>query len=391
MPAHEWTQLAGEARRAVELAVESALARPPPDPRELITHVFSGQPQEQGGLVPEGHVFAASSTAPRPLGARINMLTAIRRTLDVELALNPRMLVFGEDVGPKGGVHGATLGLQDKYGAARVFDTSLSEEGIIGRAVGMALAGLLPVAEIQFRKYADPAAEQLNDCGTLRWRTRNRFAAPMVVRMPGGFFKCGDPWHSQTNEVAWVHGVGWHVAVPSNAEDAVGLLRAALRGNDPVIFFEHRAMLDGAWARRPYPGDEFVVPLGRARTVRAGGEVSVVTWGAMVERCLQAANDSQVDAEVLDLRTLSPWDKGAVRSSVEKTRRCLIVHEDNLTAGFGAEIAATLAQESFFSLDAPIERLAMPDIPSPHSPVLLEAAVPSVAQIIQAIQRLASV
>jgi len=150
-------------------------------------------------------------------------------------------------------------------------------------------------------------------------------------------------------------------------------------------------MLDGAWARRPYPGDEFVVPLGQARTVRAGGEVSVVTWGAMVERCLQAANDSHVDAEVLDLRTLSPWDKDAVRSSVEKTRRCLIVHEDNLTAGFGAEIAATLAQESFFSLDAPIERLAMPDIPSPHSPVLLEAAVPSVAQIIQAIQRLASV
>jgi len=212
-----------------------------------------------------------------------------------------------------------------------------------------------------------------------------------VVRMPGGFFKCGDPWHSQTNEVAWVHGVGWHVAVPSNAEDAVGLLRAALRGNDPVIFFEHRAMLDGAWARRPYPGDEFVVPLGEARAVRAGGEVSVITWGAMVERCLQAANDSHVDAEVLDLRTLSPWDKDAVRSSVEKTRRCLIVHEDNLTAGFGAEIAATLAQESFFSLDAPIERLAMPDIPSPHSPVLLEAAVPSVAQIIQAIQRLASV
>jgi len=396
MRAEEWTRLASEARREVERAIESALARPQPDPRELTTHVFAtaaggaAPPQEQGGLVPEGYVFAPSSVVPQPHGARINMLTAIRRTLDAELALNPRMLVFGQDVGPKGGVHGATLGLQDKYGAARVFDTSLSEEGIVGRAVGMALAGLLPVAEIQFRKYADPAAEQLNDCGTMRWRTRNRFAAPMVVRMPGGFFKCGDPWHSQTNEVAWVHGIGWHVAVPSNAEDAVGLLRAALRGNDPVIFFEHRAMLDGAWARRPYPGDEFVVPFGEARTVRAGNEVSVITWGAMVERCLQAANDSQVDAEVLDLRTLSPWDRGAVRSSVEKTRRCLIVHEDNLTAGFGAEIAATLAQESFFSLDAPIERLAMPDIPSPHSPVLLEAALPSVAQIAQAVQRLAS-
>jgi len=397
MSAEEWRRLHVEARREVEYAVEAALARPQPDPRELTAHVFSSPAvgtaslQEQGGLAPEGYAFAASSTVAQPQGTRINMLTAIRRTLDVELALNPRMLVFGEDVGPKGGVHGATLGLQDKYGAARVFDTSLSEEGIIGRAVGMALAGLLPVAEIQFRKYADPAAEQLNDCGTMRWRTRNRFAAPMVVRMPGGFFKCGDPWHSQTNEVAWVHGIGWQVAVPSNAEDATGLLRAALRGNDPVIFFEHRAMLDGAWARRPYPGDEFVVPFGQARTVRAGSEITVVSWGAMVERCLQAAGDSHVDAEVLDLRTLSPWDRGAVRSSVEKTRRCLIVHEDNLTAGFGAEIAAMLAQESFFSLDAPIERLAMPDIPSPHSPLLLEAALPSVAQITHAIQRLASI
>jgi len=389
----EWARLAGEARSAVEQAVRAALARPPPAVEELTSHVFSAAGtalQEQGGVAPEGHAFAPSSRVPHPEGARLNMLTAIRRTLDVELASNPRMVVFGEDVGPKGGVHGATLGLQDKYGAARVFDTSLSEEGIVGRAVGMALAGLLPVAEIQFRKYADAAAEQLNDCGTLRWRTHNRFAAPLVVRMPGGFFKCGDPWHSQTNEVAWVHGIGWQVAVPSNAEDAVGLLRAALRGNDPVIFFEHRAMLDGAWARRPYPGDAFVVPFGEARTVRSGTELTVVTWGAMVERCEQAALRSHVDAEVLDLRTLSPWDKGAVRASVEKTHRCLIVHEDNLSAGFGAEVAATLAQESFYSLEAPIERLAMPDVPSPHSPVLLEAAVPDVARITQAIQRLAS-
>jgi 2-oxoisovalerate dehydrogenase E1 component len=319
------------------------------------------------------------------------MLTAIRRTLDVELASNSRMVVFGEDVGPKGGVHGATLGLQEKYGVERVFDTSLSEEGIIGRAVGMSIAGLLPVAEIQFRKYADPAAEQLNDCGTMRWRTQNRFAAPIVVRMPGGFFKCGDPWHSQTNEVAWVHGIGWHVAVPSNAEDAVGLLRSSLRGNDPVIFFEHRAMLDGAWARRPYPGDDYVIPFGKARTVRAGSELTIVTWGAMVERCEQGAAASGVDVEIIDLRTLSPWDKPAVLASVEKTRRCLIVHEDNLTAGFGAEIAAVLAKEAFFNLDAPIERLTMPDIPSPHSPVLLDAAVPTPERITKTIQQLASV
>jgi 2-oxoisovalerate dehydrogenase E1 component len=396
MPESEWVRIAGEARADVEAAVGGALARPAPDPQRLAQFVFAASSdgtallQEQGGLGPEGHVFPSSSGTPHPQGPRINMLTAIRRTLDTELGANPRMVVFGEDVGPKGGVHGATLGLQDKYGVARVFDTSLSEEGIIGRAVGMALAGLLPVAEIQFRKYADSAAEQLNDCGTLRWRTYNRFAAPIVVRMPGGFFKCGDPWHSQTNEVAWVHGIGWQVAVPSNAEDAAGLLRAALRGNDPVIFFEHRAMLDGAWARRPYPGDDYVVPFGRARVVRPGSELTLVTWGAMVERCELAAEQSRVDVEVLDLRTLSPWDQTAVRASVEKTHRCLIVHEDNLTAGFGAEIAARLAQESFFSLEAPIERLGMPDIPSPHSPVLLDAAVPDAGRIVQAIQRLAS-
>ena len=388
----EWGEVARSARAQVEAAIAAALARPAPDARRLTHHVFAeaGAPQLQGGLLPEGAAVPAGSAAAHPEATRINMLTAIRRTLDAELAVNRRLLVFGEDVGPKGGVHGATLGLQEKYGVARVFDTSLSEEGIIGRAVGMALAGLMPVAEIQFRKYADSAAEQLNDCGTLRWRTANRFAAPLVVRMPGGFFKCGDPWHSQTNEVAWVHGTGWQVAVPSNAQDAVGLLRSALRGNDPVIFFEHRAMLDGAWARRPYPGDDFTLPFGVASCVRAGSEITVVTWGAMVERCEQAVAASHVDAEILDLRTLSPWDRAAVLASVHKTRRCLIVHEDTLTAGFGAEIAAVLAQECFYDLDAPVERLAMPDIPSPHSPVLLEAAVPGVPAITRALQRLAS-
>jgi 2-oxoisovalerate dehydrogenase E1 component len=250
----------------------------------------------------------------------------------------------------------------------------------------MALAGLVPVPEIQFRKYADPAMEQLNDCGTLRWRTNNRFAAPIVVRMAGGFFKCGDPWHSQTNEVQFVHAPGWKVAVPSNATDAVGLLRAALRGNDPVIFFEHRAMLDAASARRPYPGDDYVLEFGRARRVREGSDITIVTWGAMVERCEEAAEG--FSAAILDLRTLMPWDRAAVLESVKTTRRCLIVHEDLLSAGFGAEIAATVASEAFMDLDAPIRRLAMPDIPSPHNPVLMEAAVPSVARIRAAIEDL---
>jgi 2-oxoisovalerate dehydrogenase E1 component len=392
-----WQALTRHAESDVEAAVTRALARPTPDASTLTRHVFcesepSGAPilQQQGGAAADGYVFAPGRAQATPERARINMLTAIRRTLDAELASNPRLLVFGEDVGRKGGVHGATLGLQEKYGGERVFDTSLSEEGIIGRAVGMALAGLVPVAEIQFRKYADPAAEQLNDCGTMRWRTCNRFAAPIVVRMPGGFFKCGDPWHSQTNEVAFVHAIGWRVAMPSNAEDAVGLLRSAMRANDPTIFFEHRAMLDAAWARRPYPGDDFIVPFGRAKRLRAGSEITVVCWGAMVERCEQAAQQSRVDAEVLDLRTVAPWDRTAVLDSVRKTHRCLIVHEDNLTAGFGAEIAAVLAAEAFADLDAPVQRLSMPDIPSPHSPHLLEAAVPSVAGIVRAIRDIAS-
>ena len=169
-----------------------------------------------------GSSLDGTTDQPAPEGQRINMVTAIRRVLDQELEANPRVLVFGEDVGPKGGVHAVTLGLQEKFGRDRVFDTTLNEEGIVGRAVGMALAGLMPVPEIQFRKYAEPATEQIHDCGTMRWRTNNRFAAPMVLRVPGGFFKCGDPWHSMTNEVEFVHNPGWKVAVPSNAEDAVG-------------------------------------------------------------------------------------------------------------------------------------------------------------------------
>lgn len=392
-----WSALEQRCGEEVLAALERVKGRPTPDPKTAARFVFSelqtdGLPelQIQGGQRAEGVDPAVGCDTPRGEGPRINMVTAIRRTLDHELSINPRVVVFGEDVGRKGGVHAVTLGLQKKFGIERVFDTSLSEEGIIGRAVGMALAGLVPVPEIQFRKYADPAAEQLNDCGTMRWRTANRFAAPMVVRMPGGFFKCGDPWHSQSNEVQFAHAIGWRVAMPSNAQDAVGLLRSALRANDPTIFFEHRAMLDAAWARRAYPGDDFLVPFGRAKCVRAGRELTIVTWGAMVERCEAAADESAVDVEVLDLRTLVPLDRAAILQSVEKTRRCLIVHEDNQTAGFGAEIAAMLADEAFFHLDAPIRRLTMPDVPSPHSPVLLDAVLPGTPRIAAEIRALAS-
>ena len=375
-----WDNAVTEARETVEAARIAAEARPVADPDTVTRHVFyEGEMQQIGGLMAQGWTPPASVERPEPVGQRLNMVTAIRRVLDQELTSNPRMVVFGEDVGPKGGVHAVTLGLQEKHGAERVFDTSLSEEGIIGRAVGMALAGLLPVPEIQFRKYAEPATEQLNDCGSMRWRTNNRFAAPMVVRMPVGFFKCGDPWHSQTNEVAFIHSPGWKVATPSNAEDAVGLLRGALRGNDPVIFLEHRAMLDHAWARRAWPGDDYVLPFGKARIVTPGTRATIVTWGGLVDRCQEAAEGLSV--EVIDLRTLVPWDREAVLASVARTHRCLIVHEDLQTAGFGAEIAAVVADEAFTDLDAPVARLTMPDIPSPHNPAFLDRAVPSVAAI----------
>lgn len=376
----QWTDIEARAERDADAARERAEARGIADPESVMSHVFfEGVLQEKGGQWTHGYVAPATTDVPRPEGQRINMVTAIRRTLEHELEINPRVVLFGEDVGPKGGVHAVTLGLQQKFGFQRVFDTSLSEEGIVGRAVGMALAGLLPVPEIQFRKYAEPATEQINDCGTMRWRTNNRFAAPMVLRVPGGFFKCGDPWHSQTNEVAFVHSPGWKVAVPSNAEDAVGLLRTALRGNDPVLFFEHRAMLDSAWARRAYPGDHYALPFGRAKTTSSGDDITIVTWGAMVPRCEAAAQGRSAD--VIDLRTLMPWDKEAVLASIRRTRRCLIVHEDLKTAGFGAEIAAVVADEAFMDLDAPVARLTMPDIPSPHNPVLLDWAVPSVERI----------
>ena len=376
----EWEAIGREAEAAVEQARETAEAREVSDPAEVARHLFhEGEMQQRGGQWAAGYRAPRSTATPKPEGARITMAAAIRRTLDQELAANQRLLLFGEDIGPKGGVHGVTQGLQDKYGPGRVFDTSLSEEGIVGRAVGMALAGLMPVPEIQFRKYAEPAYEQINDCGTMRWRTRNRFAAPMVLRMPVGFLKCGDPWHSQTNEVQFVHNPGWMVAAPSNAEDAVGLLRSALRGNDPAVFLEHRAMYDDPWARRPWPGDDYVLPFGRARRTREGDDITIVTWGAMVPRCEEAAKD--VSADVIDLRTLMPWDQEMVLESVRRTRRCLIVHEDLRTGGFGAEIAAVVADEAFLDLDAPVARVTMPDIPSPHNPVLLDWAVPSAADI----------
>lgn len=386
MSATEWAELEAEVARDIAAGLEAARARAIPNPATIAQHVMADEspdvPEAMGGLSRAERAALASTEVPIEDGELLRYAEAIRRTLRHELAVNPKVVVFGEDVGRKGGVHLVTEGLQKQFGNARVFDTSLSEEGIIGRAVAMAISGLMPVAEIQFRKYADPATEQLNNTGTMRWRTANRFAAPIVVRMPGGFGKdVGDPWHSLSDEVRFAHAYGWQVAMPSNAADAVGLLRAAMRSPNPTIFFEHRSLLMTGDGSARYPGDDYVVPFGKARVVREGTDLTVVSWSAMVHRCDEAAESFGDRVELIDLRTISPWDRETVLASVRKTGRCLIVHEDNMTAGFGAEIAGVLAQEAFWHLDAPVRRLAPMDIPVPYHTVLLEAVVPGVESI----------
>jgi 2-oxoisovalerate dehydrogenase E1 component len=379
----DWENLEKQVKEELDEALTQAEASPDPDKDQATSHLFfEGIAPRQGGLRPENALVALGTDLPNPSGARVNFVDAVRRTMEAEMNLNPRMLVFGEDVGVKGGVHGATLDMQRHFGSERVFDTSLSEEGIIGRSVGMALAGLLPVPEIQFRKYADPAHEQITDLGTLRWRTSNNFAAPVVVRIPVGYGKkTGDPWHSVTAESVYAHTLGWRIAFPSNAADAVGLLRTALRGDDPTFFFEHRALLDSGEGRRPYPGDDYCLPFGKAAVLTEGDELVVITWGEVVHRCLAAAKHFPGRVKVLDLRTIIPWDQEAVLAAVQITGKALVVHEDTYTAGFAGEIIATIVSQAFTYLDAPVERLATYDMPIPYNLGLMEAVIPSIERI----------
>lgn len=384
LSAAEWREVEAEAKRDVDAALAAARARAAPDPATVKKYIYAeaDEAAEAFGGLTESERAGLPTSGKAADGDVIRFAEAVRKTLARELEVNPKLLVFGEDVGRKGGVHLVTEGLQKKFGEARVFDTSLSEEGIIGRAVGMAIAGLMPVAEIQFRKYADPATEQLNNCGTMRWRTANRFAAPIVVRMPGGFGKdVGDPWHSLSSEVTWAHAIGWQVCIPSNAADAVGLLRAAMRSPNPTIFFEHRSLLMTSDGSARYPGDDYVLPLGKGNVLKQGKRIAVITWGAMVHRCVEAAAQFEGDVELIDLRTIAPWDRTLVVESVKKTGRCLIVHEDTTTAGFGAEIAAVVASECFWFLDAPVERLTVEDVPMPYHPDLLNGVLPDAGKI----------
>ncbi len=385
----EWTALVEEVEREVRAGCEAALAEPEPSTDGVMQHrFFDGKVQVVGGQYASGYQ-PPQGTQEAESGQRINLIESVKRTLESEMKSNSRVLIFGEDVGLKGGVHGATMDLQVKFGGNRVFDTSLSEEGIIGRSIGMAYAGLVPVPEIQFRKYLDPAMEHINDCGTIRWRTNNQFAAPMVVRIPVGYSKrTGDPWHSVSGESIFAHTIGWKVAFPSNARDASGLLRTALRSNDPCFFLEHRNLLDTPPSRSAYPGDEYVLPFGKAEMLRSGDRATIVTWGDMVYRSLEAADQLSASVDIIDLRTIVPWDRECVLESVRRTGRCLIVHEDGMSCGFGSEISAVVSDECFRYLDAPVQRLAVADVPVPYNKTLMAAVVPRTEDVVRVLQSL---
>jgi len=324
------------------------------------------------------------------MSKELSYLEAIREALAEEMRRDPKVFVLGEDVGPYGGAFGVTQGLSDEFGETRVVDTPISESAIVGISIGAALRGYRPVAEMQFADFISCGFDQIvNQAATLRYRYGGRATVPIVVRAPSGGGVSGGLYHSQNPEAWFVHRPGLKVVAPSTAYDAKGLLKAAIRDDNPVIYFEHKFLYRRA--KGPVPEGDEVVPIGVAAIRREGDDATLITYGAMVTPSLEAADrlsKEGVEVEVIDLRTLLPFDKDAILASVEKTNRALIVHEDVKTLGIGAELSAVIMEERFSSLDAPVLRLTYPDTHAPFSQVLEQANLPNADTIADALRRL---
>jgi 2-oxoisovalerate dehydrogenase E1 component beta subunit len=326
------------------------------------------------------------------MSKELTYLEAIREALAEEMRRDPKVFVLGEDVGPYGGAFGATQGLHDEFGDMRVVDTPISESAIVGISIGAALRGYRPVAEMQFADFISCGFDQIvNQAATLRYRYGGRASVPIVIRAPSGGGVGGGLYHSQNPEAWFVHRPGLKVVAPSTAYDAKGLLKAAIRDDNPVVYFEHKYLYRRA--KGPVPEGDDIVPIGVAATRRPGDDATLVTYGAMMGPSLEAADRMAregVEVEVIDLRSLQPYDKAAILRSVERTSRALIVHEDVKTLGIGAELSACITEERFGFLDAPVLRVTCPDTHPPFSSVLEHAILPNTESILEALRRLAA-